>query len=83
VVEAIYCGCLPVLPAGLSYPEILSAEAHARCLYSGYHDLLSKLRAALADPISSPGLREHVARYDWSVMGPRYDTVMEEVIART
>jgi glycosyltransferase involved in cell wall biosynthesis len=80
VVEAIYCGCLPVLPARLSYPELLPAEAHARCLYAGSEALLAKLRAALADPVAPPELRAHVARFDWSVMGPRYDAVMGDVM---
>lgn len=80
VVEAIYCGCRPVLPAGLSYPELLAAEAHAVSLYTGYDDLIAKLRAALADPVAASGLRKHVARFDWSAMGPEYDEVMEEMV---
>ena len=33
VIEAMYCGCVPVLPRRLSYPELLPAEHHAACLY--------------------------------------------------
>jgi glycosyltransferase involved in cell wall biosynthesis len=80
VVEAIYCGCLPVLPARLSYPELLPPDAHARCLYAGDDDLAAKLRAALADPVAPSSLRAHVARFDWSHMAPRYDALIEELI---
>jgi glycosyltransferase involved in cell wall biosynthesis len=73
VVEAIYCGCLPVLPRRLSYPELVPAELHGRCLYDGFDDLLAKLRAAIADPAAPAALRESVARFDWSVQAPVYD----------
>jgi glycosyltransferase involved in cell wall biosynthesis len=73
VVEAIYCGCLPVLPNRLSYPELIPPELHARCLYDDFSDLLAKLRAALVNPAAPPALREAVARFDWSVMAPIYD----------
>src|SRR4029434_6999573 len=35
VIEAMYCGCVPILPRRLSYPEILPPEQHAACLYDG------------------------------------------------
>jgi glycosyltransferase involved in cell wall biosynthesis len=73
VVEAIYCGCLPVLPDRLSYPELIPAELHARCLYSGFDALLARLRAAIADPVAPLALREAAARGDWSVLAPVYD----------
>jgi glycosyltransferase involved in cell wall biosynthesis len=73
VVEAIYCGCLPVLPGRLSYPELIPPALHGRCLYDDFAGLLAKLRAAIADPNAPPGLRQAVARFDWSVLGPIYD----------
>lgn len=79
IVEAIYCGCLPVLPNRLSYPELLPAEAHERCLYRDFDELLERLRAALADPVAPPALRAHVARFDWAHVGPRYDALIEEL----
>jgi glycosyltransferase involved in cell wall biosynthesis len=74
VVEAISCGCLPVLPNRLSYSELIPPEMHGRCLYEDFPDLLAKLHSAIAAPAAPPGLRQAVARFDWSVMGPIYDS---------
>jgi glycosyltransferase involved in cell wall biosynthesis len=73
VVEAIYCGCLPVLPNRLSYPELIPPELHGRCLYNDFSDLLTKLRSAIAVPAAPSGLRPAMASFDWSVQGPIYD----------
>lgn len=74
VVEAIYCGCRPVLPHRLSYPEIIPSEAHAEVLYSE-GGLAPALRAALARPRawSEDWQRTWVARFDWASLGERYD----------
>jgi len=79
VVEAIYCGAQPILPKGLSYPELLPTASHAACLYTGFEELLARLRAALSRPTADPLLREHVRRFDWRVQAPLYDALMEEV----
>ena len=74
VVEAVYCGCRPVLPARLSYPEIIPAEAHEHVLY-GEGELATGLREALALPRawSEDWQRTWVARYDWAGLHTRYD----------
>lgn len=74
VVEAVYCGCRPVLPARLSYPEIIPSEAHEHVLY-GEGELVGALREALARPRawSEDWQRTWVARYDWAGLHPRYD----------
>lgn len=43
VIEAALMGCFPLLPARLSYPEILPAAFHAHCLYKNKRDLIEKL----------------------------------------
>jgi glycosyltransferase involved in cell wall biosynthesis len=74
VVEALYCGCRPVLPHRLSYPEIIPTDAHERVLYRE-GELASALRSALARPRewSEDWQRTWVARYDWASMAARYD----------
>jgi glycosyltransferase involved in cell wall biosynthesis len=83
VVEAIYCGCFPVLPRHLSYPELVPRPYHEACLYEDFEGLLARLRWALAHPhqarVLAAELRPAVARFDWAHMGPRYDEVMEGV----
>ena len=77
VVEAVYCGCRPVLPARLSYPEIIPAEAHEDILY-GEGELAAALGSALARPRawSEDWQRTWVARYDWAGLHTRYDEEM-------
>jgi hypothetical protein len=81
VVEAMYCGCVPVLPRRLSYPELLPAEHHDACLYDGA--LADRLEATIRD---LPALKRRdfhgiAARYDWSLMAPVWDALVEQTKA--
>jgi glycosyltransferase involved in cell wall biosynthesis len=87
VVEAMYCGCRPVLPWRLSYPELIPEEAHDEVLYRE-----GELTAALAQALESPQAwsadwqRTWVARYDWSSLRNRYDEEIRrcwEIAARS
>ena len=83
VVEAIHCGCYPILPKGLTYPEILPQESWPEHLYVSFEDLLAKLRDFLATPGTwDPStLQRAVQRFDWPVVVERYDRIMEDVVA--
>ncbi|HEU4327489.1 MAG TPA: DUF3524 domain-containing protein [Roseiflexaceae bacterium] len=75
LLEGLYCGCVPVVPRRLSYPELLPPACHADCFYDHDADLGDHLAAAIA---RLPALRAHdlravAAAYDWSRMAPRYD----------
>lgn len=74
IVEALYCGCRPVLPRRLSYPELVPAEMHDRVLYDE-GGLVPLLREALDDPRpwSQDWQRTWVSPYDWGCMAQRYD----------
>jgi len=80
IVEAIYCGCFPVLPHRLSYPEIIPSSYHQYALYEDYGGMMERLRWALAHPARSRALasdlRSAVVRFDWAEMGPTYDTCL-------
>jgi glycosyltransferase involved in cell wall biosynthesis len=78
IVEAIYCGCRPILPRRLSYPELIPAEWHAMCLYDDFAGLLERLRAALAAPRPPAGLQDAAARFDWSALIGRYDDFLAD-----
>jgi len=81
IVEAVYCGCLPILPRRLSYPELIPAEWHGRCLYDDFDGLLARLRAAVVNPTAPQALRASVARFDWQAMTPVYDALMAEQVS--
>lgn len=80
ILEAAYAHTLPLLPARLSYPEIIPAPFHADCLYRGRADLLARLRRVLADPAAArttaAALAATVAAYDWQYMAPTYDQIL-------
>ena len=73
-VEAVYCGCRPVLPKRLSYPELIPVEAQGDVLYEE-DDLVPALGKALAQPNawSKDWQRSWVAHFDWGAMRGRYD----------
>ncbi len=79
VVEAVYCGATPVLPNRLSYPELIPPNWRARCLYDNADGLLARLRAFLTRAAPSPELRQAMARFDWSEIGPVYDDLLQDV----
>jgi glycosyltransferase involved in cell wall biosynthesis len=89
VVEALYCGCYPVLPDRLSYREIVPEEVHREVLYPEDGLVPALLRAvertapAGASVLGPPAWsiewqRTWVSRYDWSAMVSRYDSVVRE-----
>lgn len=83
ILEAVYCRTFPLLPARLSYPELIPAEFHADCLYHGRSDLVQRLRWALSDISATravtAGLSAAAARYDWSALAPHYDGALESL----
>ncbi len=74
-VEAIHCGCWPLLPARLAYPEHIDIEAHPECYYSSLEEGIDKLDALIrSEAWREPcPLAKAVARYDWATCGPLYD----------
>jgi len=81
ILEAIYCGCFPLLPHRLSYPEFLPTSCHDTHLYHDHGGLIERLRWAVLHPhdVRSVTLREIAAAYDWRLVAPRYDTYMSSM----
>ena len=85
--EAIYCGCHPLLPDRLSYPELIPEThhrplLHAPILYEDQDDLFHALRAVLEGderPLPPDTLREMPAHLDWPKRIGAYDALFEEV----
>jgi glycosyltransferase involved in cell wall biosynthesis len=81
IVEACYCGCFPVLPRRLSYPELIPPEHASAHFYDDFEGLLALLRRVLlhAEERRSLSLRQPMARFDWRHLAPRYDHLLEQV----
>jgi glycosyltransferase involved in cell wall biosynthesis len=82
-VQAIYCGCRPLLPRRLAFPEHIPEGLQGECLYDDFDDLVGRLRALLREPRTPApaGLRAHVARYDWGGQVVRYDALLAGIRA--
>jgi glycosyltransferase involved in cell wall biosynthesis len=78
-VEAIYCGCIPLLPYRLNYPHLIPPESHARCLYRGLPDLIEKLRYALhhREELRRHDFRRMLRGYDWPVVAQALDARLQ------
>jgi glycosyltransferase involved in cell wall biosynthesis len=81
VVEAIYAGAFPVLPRRLVYPERIPERFHDVCLYDGDAGPQERLRWALTHREEAARvaaeLRPTMAHFDWSVVAPAYDALLE------
>jgi glycosyltransferase involved in cell wall biosynthesis len=85
VVEAMSCGCLPLLPKRLSYPELLPQDLHTDLLYTNTANLVNKLSGVLSRPSRFAAqrrrLQRHVQRFAWPNCIDAYDRLFEELAA--
>jgi glycosyltransferase involved in cell wall biosynthesis len=84
VVEACYCGCLPILPHRLAYPELIPEQYHDVCLYQGFDELVARLRRAISDREESRefSLSQDMERFDWREMAVHYDDGLQDAALR-
>lgn len=90
MMEAIHCGCHPVLPNRLTYPELVPESLHtpllhAPVLYEDDEALFVLLRDVLrgdAPPLPAEVLRSIPAPYAWPVQAPKFDALFDEVAAK-
>lgn len=85
VCEAIACGCRPILPDRLAYPEIVPPEWHSETLYPAgtlADALIEAVSRASVAPrlIWDERLRQAMARFDWSRIAPRYDAALAAMV---
>lgn len=80
-VEAIYCGCIPLMPNRLNYPNLIPPESHDHCLYRGLADLTRKLRYALhhREELRRYDFRRVLRDYDWPVVARALDTRLQSL----
>ena len=83
VCEAMYCGCLPILPDRLNYPHLLPEAFKQACLYQRGR-LTAQLRFHLDsdEKLDTTALQGEIARFDWRTLAPRYDSELEALAIR-
>lgn len=87
VAEAMACGCLPILPRDLAYPERLPPERRSQLLYGSRQELLERMLRAIADLATSEDLvrdeacRQAAQALDWRRVAPRYDAALDAILA--
>ncbi|MHB9033505.1 MAG: tRNA-queuosine alpha-mannosyltransferase domain-containing protein [Anaerolineae bacterium] len=81
VVEAMYCGCFPILPNRLAYPQYIPESKKSHCLYNSQDELVVRLAAALTDitALRADSFRPQAELYDWSIVAPQYDDALEHL----
>lgn len=83
VVEAMFLGCLPLLPHALSYPEIVPPHLHPLFLYDE-RTTFSRFLSAFLDrpPVAFAGeIRAAVGRFHWRELAPDLDTRLRALVA--
>ncbi|HHZ65714.1 MAG TPA: DUF3524 domain-containing protein [Flavobacteriales bacterium] len=80
-VEAMYCGCTPLLPNDLAFPEHVPEGFQGQFLYKTEEELVTKLEALITNHTGpKEEYKEWVSRYDWQVMAPIYDTALSSFL---
>ena len=90
IMEAIYCGCHPLLPNRLTYPEMIPDHLHrpllhAPVLYEDDEELFEVLRSILQGkqrPLPPETLREIPEALDWNTHAMAYDDLFDEVVEK-
>ena len=86
IMEAIYCGCHPLVPNRLHYPELIPESLHkpllhAPVLYETEDDLFNIMKDLLTgktQPLPKASLQNINKHLDWSRMIDGYDDLFEE-----
>jgi glycosyltransferase involved in cell wall biosynthesis len=92
ILEAIAAGAFPLLPARLSYPELIPVMHHAECLYADEEELWHKAVDFLTTQRAMPNvvfqsalqtLRQHIiTTYGWPAAAQQTDRWLSTVAAR-
>ena len=75
IMEAIYCGVIPLFPNRLTYPELFNRKRNTHLFYNNEEDLLIKLeRLVVNSPLEKTHFLKDISRqFDWSKIAEVYD----------
>lgn len=81
VVEAVACGCRPLLPHRLSYPEIFPPDFWSEFYYESDSDLKAKLEETVrkGKRMQDCSLKKRIERLSWPALAPCYDDVLNSM----
>ncbi len=81
-VSAIYCGCYPILPDRLAFPEIFPIALFPENYYHHFDELVEKLAWAIKniDVIRKRNFSHVVEKYSWRFMAAQYDEIFEKMM---
>ena len=84
IAEAIGAGARPLLPDRLAYPEIVPGNLSSEFLYRG--PLEGALRRVLSKPrdqlhMHRQETRDHISTFGWETVAPKYDSVLDDLLA--
>jgi glycosyltransferase involved in cell wall biosynthesis len=88
VMEAIYCGCHPLLPNRLSYPELIPELLHRPLLHAPIlydkedelFEILTRIMKGEERPLPISTLRQIPEHLDWRTHVNAYDDLFEAVV---
>ncbi len=88
ILEAIYCGCHPLLPNRLTYPELIPERLHRPLLHAPilYEDeehlfaILKRLLSGEERPLPQATLRDIPRPYNWRTHTRTYDRLFESML---
>ncbi len=87
VCEAVCCGCIPILPRRLSYPELVPRKLHYACLYDDEAGLYRRLVEQLLLPpaqrrATAAAFQQAFRRFDWQALAPQFDQELDRLARR-
>lgn len=83
VIEALWCGCHPLLPQRLNYPHLLPADQHEKHIYKSDQDLSEKMLTLLKN--KTPRLnylsrQPYLDPYNWPTVAKQLDRLSEDML---